>query len=172
MSKAEDLVSEVVLELRSRCQCEFTSDKITGGGFLCFPDSPQHVTYRGTIHGTLLASTSQLLGNLEEWILSGTSISIQAQLLSPDVTCAVSISSRNEDECRPQLSSTEQSTAPSTDPSTVPSAEPSTIPITWIVVGVVVAMIVGLVMMIVMVAFLIHRCNKTSALKLHKDLKM
>ena len=164
MGKAEDLVSEVVHELRSRCQCEFTSDKITGGGFLCFPDSPQHVTYRGTIHGTLLASTSQLLVNLEEWILSGTSISIQAQLLSPDVTCAVSISSRDEDECRPQLSST--------DPSTVPSAEPSTIPTTWIVVGVVVAMVVGIVVMIVMVVFLIHRSKKTSTQNLNKDLKM
>ncbi len=164
MGKAEDLVSEVVRELRSRCQCEFMSDKITGGGFRCFPDSPQHVTYRGTIHGTLLASTSQLLGNLEEWILSGTSISIQAQLLSPDVTCAVSISSRDEDECRPQLSST--------DPSTVPSAEPSTIPTTWIVVGVVVAMVVGIVVMIVMVVFLIHRSKKTSTQNLNKDLKM
>ncbi len=168
MGKAEDLVSEVVRELRSRCQCEFTSDKITGGGFRCFPDSPQHVTYRGTIHGTPLASTSQLLVNLEEWILSGTSISIQAQLLSPDVTCAVSISSRDEDECRPQLSSTD----PSTDPSTVPSAEPSTFPTTWIVVGVVVAMVVGIVVMIVMVVFLIHRSKKTSTLNLNKDLKM
>ncbi len=164
MSKAEDLVSEVVRELRSRCQCEFTSDKITGGGFRCFPDSPQHITYRGTIHGTPLASTSQLLGNLEEWILSGTSISIQAQLLSPDATCAVVISSRDEDECRPKLSST--------DPSTVPSAEPSTIPTTWIVIGVVVAMVVGLVVMIVMVVILIHRRKKPTALNLNKDLKM
>ncbi len=94
----------------------------------------------------------------------GTPISIQAQLLSPDATCAVAISSRDEDECRPQLSST--------DPSTVPSAEPSTIPITWIVVGVVVAMAVSLVVMIVMVVFLIHRRNKTSAQNLNNDLKM
>ncbi len=167
MSKAEDLVSEVVQELRSRCQCEFTSDKITGGGFLCFPDSPQHVTYRGTIHGTLLASTSQLLVNLEEWILSGTSISIQAQLLSPDVTCAVSISSRDENECRPQLSST--------DPSTDLSEEPSTIPTTWIVVAaVVVAVVVIFMIMVVILMMVIYyrRCKRTSALKLHKDFRM
>ncbi len=111
-----------------------------------------------------MASTSQLLANLEEWILSGTSISIQAQLLSPDVTCAVSISSRDEDECRPQLSST--------DPSIVPSTEPLTIPTTWIVVGVVVAMVVGIVVMIVMVVILIHRSKKTSKQNLNKDLKM
>ena len=162
MSKAEDLVSEVVRELRSRCQCEFTSDKITGGGFRCFPDSPQHVTYRGTIHGTLLASTSQLLGNLEEWVISGTPISIQAQLLSPDVTCGVAISSRGEDECRP----TEMVTK-------VEVIEASDLPLSVIVICVSVAVVVLTIVLIVLVSFLSACCRRrrrSSALTMRKDL--
>ncbi len=55
--------------------------------------------YRAELHRTLLVSTLHLLMNLEEWIVSETPISVQGQLLTPDVTCVVAISSIGEAEC-------------------------------------------------------------------------
>ena len=153
MIKAEELVSGIVSELRLRCQCEFTSDQITNGGFLCFPDSPQHVTYRAEIHGTLLASTSQLLGNLKEWVTSGNPISVQAQFLTPDMTCVVAISSTGEVECRPS-----------------DSTAPPALPITWIVIGVVLTIVVLLVLVIVVPVVMLIQCRrKISSMNLHTN---
>lgn len=45
-------------------------------------------------------SSRQLLNFLEDWIASGASLSVQAQLLPVDVNCAVSVSSLSEGACQ------------------------------------------------------------------------
>ncbi len=130
------------------------------GWFICFQDSPYYITYRAELHGTLLASTSQLLRDLEEWTLSGTPISVQAQLLIPDVICAVAISSIGEEECsRP------------TDVVTMNTmTESSALPITGIVAGIIVGMVVFiLIVALVLVILLIRYHRKSSSFNLKRD---
>ena len=83
-----------------RCQCNLNTDTtITGGGFLCFPESPQHITFRARIHGTMQVSASELITHLEIWLVSGAIIPVMAQLLSVEATCPVVIASTREAEC-------------------------------------------------------------------------
>ena len=98
--KAEDIVNGVLLELMRRCQCDLTTDTtITDGGFRCFPESPQYITYRARIHGTMQVSASELITHLELWLVSGAIIPVMAQLLIIEPTCPVAISSMIEAEC-------------------------------------------------------------------------
>ena len=100
IDKAKDIVKGVLSELTHRCQCDLTTDTIiTDGGFLCFPESPQHITYRARIHGTNLVPASELISHLELWLVSSATIPVMAQLLSLEAKCSVAISSTSEAEC-------------------------------------------------------------------------
>ena len=50
--------------------------------------------------GSRQVSAQQLVNLLQEWIASGAFLSVQAQLLSVDIECAVAISSFGEPECQ------------------------------------------------------------------------
>ncbi len=89
--------------------------------------------------------------NLEEWIVSETPISVQAQFLTPDVTCAVAISSTGEGEC---------------------SSPTPALPITGIVAGISVCIaVLILIVALVVVAILVRYRRKSSSFTLQRDLK-
>ena len=50
--------------------------------------------------GSRQVSAQELVNLLQEWIASGAFLSVQAQLLSVDMECAVAITSFGEPECR------------------------------------------------------------------------
>ena len=75
-------------------------DRIRNEGFQCFPSSPDAVTYRAELHGTLEASVSDLIEDITQWLSSGALISVQLQRLTIDSSCSVAITSFNENECR------------------------------------------------------------------------
>lgn len=89
----------MVNELNERCQCGFEVGQITNAGFRCFAGSPTAVTFRAEISESFRLPAFQLLGFLKAWISSGAVILVQAQMLSIDKTCIVTISSFNEEEC-------------------------------------------------------------------------
>ncbi len=99
LSKFEEIVSEIVSMLRPLCQCDFTNNGIRNGRYICYQDTPQYVTYRAEVHGIPFVSASQLIESVEEWVASGVAISVQAQSLTPDMTCKTSISSIDEEGC-------------------------------------------------------------------------
>ena len=149
ITKRNDVAERLANELRSRCQCDFTRDRITEGGFQCFPDSPQFVTYRATLHGTLQASTSPLIRDIQDWLSSNTPLLVQAQLLNPDPTCAVAISSSSESECRPDETTTQgMETTPITENTTI-----STGIIAGVIIVVVIAMVIVLIIVIIVVRY-------------------
>ena len=155
ITKRNDVAERLASELRSRCQCDFTRDRITDGGFQCFPDSPQFVTYRATLHGTLQASTSQLIRDIQDWLSSNTPLLVQAQLLNPDPTCAVAISSSSESECRPDETTTQ---GMETTPTII-----STGIIAGVIIVVVIAMVIVSIILIIVVRY--KRSSKLDLLK-------
>ena len=132
-----------------RCQCNFEDSFITNAGFQCFPASPNAVTFRARISGSQQVTASEIIRHLEEWTASGAFISVQAQLLSADSSCAVRISSFGDQEC--------QST----------SEDPAGSGNTTVIIGAVVAVIVVLVSLVVtsVVIFMLLRNRKTVKLQ-------
>ena len=128
-------------------------DRITDGGFQCFPDSPQFVTYRATLHGTLQASTSPLIRDIQDWLSSNTPLLVQAQLLNPDPTCAVAISSSSESECRPDKTTTQGTTTQGME--TTPITENTTIS-TGIIAGVIIVVVIAMVIVLIIVIIVVR----------------
>ena len=87
------------MNVEQRCQCGFTQDQITSSVFQCFPDSPQAVTYRAVLHGTVNASSSNIISHIEQWISEGAAISVQNVLINVDTTCVLEIASNLDIEC-------------------------------------------------------------------------
>ena len=134
MQIADGILSEV----RQRCQCSLRSNEvITNGGFLCFMDTPQFVTYRAEIHGTMEVSAMDLISHIEEWLAAGAVLSVRGELFTPQVFCPVQIISANEVECTPTMLMT---LAPN---STELTSESSTLIIVIIAIVLVVAVLLS-----------------------------
>ena len=102
--KATDVVSSIVSNVEQRCRCGLTSSQIQQGGFQCFPDSEDAVTYRAELHENGRATVSELVRFIEDWITEdgGVGILTQSLFVTIDGSCDVMIMSRVETECQPQ----------------------------------------------------------------------
>ena len=87
------------MNVQQRCQCGFTHDQITSSVFRCFSDSPHAVTYRAVLHGTVNASSSDIISHMEQWIFEGAAISVQNVLIDVDTSCVLEIASNLDNEC-------------------------------------------------------------------------
>ncbi len=74
---------------------------ITNGGFQCFADTPELVTFRAQIHGSSEIAALNLVQIIQEWVLSGPSINIKSQILNVKSSCPVLITALRENECVP-----------------------------------------------------------------------
>ena len=81
-------------------------DRIRKEGFQCFPSSPDAVTYRAELHGTLDTTVHDMIEYIGAWLSSDASISVQLQRLTIDSTCSVTIGSFDESECKATVSVT------------------------------------------------------------------
>ena len=98
--KSMEIADKILYEAKQRCQCNLRKNKvITNGGFLCFMDTPQFVTYRAQIHDTIEVSAMDLISCIEKWLASGAVLSVRAELVTPQAFCPVQIISANEVEC-------------------------------------------------------------------------
>ena len=100
--KTSILADVITNAIQERCRCVFTRDRITDGVFQCFPDSPQAVTYRATLHGTAELSALGLLDFIKDWSKnddSATDIRVDSILLRVDHVCDVTITSISDEEC-------------------------------------------------------------------------
>ena len=85
--------------------------------FVCYPESPSHVTYRARLEGTSERESGSLISLIEEWVRGGASIIVTGVLMTVDPDCSVAISSLSEGECSPTTTTT--TTIDTTDPLTV-----------------------------------------------------
>ena len=86
--------------------------------FVCYPESPSHVTYRARLEGTSERESGSLISLIEEWVRGGASVIVTGVLMTGDPDCSVAISSLSEGECSP-TTSTSSTTIGTTDPLTV-----------------------------------------------------
>ena len=100
VQKSEDVVQELKTLLFKFCSCISLQDNLfSNGGFQCFEESPQHVTFRAELHGTSRLSAMELAAQYEKLLAGGLVLNVEAQLINVDSNCPVVIDSLNEAEC-------------------------------------------------------------------------
>ena len=124
-------------------------DRIRNEGFQCFPSSPDAVTYRAELHGTLEATVPDLIEDITQWLSSGASISVQLQRLTIDSSCSVAITSFNENECR--------NTVTENEGSTTSVSQNYTGVVVGVAIGVIVAIAVAITIIILVIVILHHK---------------
>ena len=98
--KLEDITNAVLEELTGSCaECGITNDIIDRQSFVCYSESPTHVTYRARLGGTSETDSGSLISLIEDWVSSGTGIIVTGVLMIVDSECSVAISSLTEGEC-------------------------------------------------------------------------
>lgn len=141
-----------------QCQCSLDMNSvITSGGFRCFTDSPEVVTYRAQLHGTSEVAALDLLDILEEWLTTRPSINVKAQFLNVHISCPVSIASLNEAEC--DVSSVAATGSPTTVIVSTPGGLDMTIII--IIIAVVCAIVIVTIVVLSLVLFFSLRARRT-----------
>ena len=109
----------VLTQLRSVCaSCGITDDIIDMPSFVCYPESPTHVTYRARLEGTSQTDSGHFISLIEDWVGGRASVIVAGVLMAVDTECSVAISSLSDPECLRM---------PSTEPTpTIPSPSPIT----------------------------------------------
>ena len=122
--KLEEITAVVVGELRIKCaECE--SGNIDRPSFVCYPESPSHVTYRARLEGTSERGSDSLISLIEDWVSGGPGVIVTGVLMTVDSHCSVAISFLSERECLPPPANTTDppiTDLPITDP---PITDPS-----------------------------------------------
>ena len=98
--KSQDIISHITSLLIEQCHCKIDMNTaIKNGGFQCFANSPEIVTYRAQIQGTSEVAALDLVQILQQWVSTKPSINIKAQILNVKSSCPVLIASLREEEC-------------------------------------------------------------------------
>ncbi len=73
--KSQDIIAHLTSLLILQCQCNINMNTvITNGGFQCFANSPELVTYRAQLQGTSEVAALEFVQILQQWVSSGPSI--------------------------------------------------------------------------------------------------
>ncbi len=153
--KLEDIHDELRNQISSLCSCEFTPQHITTGELQCFTSSNE-VTYRTRLSGTTSVTSSEILGYLEEWVMSGTaSILVQGFRLNLDSSCVpVAIDSLADPECETEGPQSDASGSDNTSA---------------IVGGVIAGVVIITVALIIVTIYLLVRRTRRAKFSIHKN---
>ena len=117
--KLEHITAAVVKQLQTSCG-ECAPEMIDNQFFVCYPESPSHVTYRARLEGTSERGSDYLISLIEDWVRGGPGVIVTGVLMTVDSHCSVAISSLSEGECLPHGPSTDTDTPIISDPSPSP----------------------------------------------------
>ena len=101
--KLSDITAAVVEVLQASCGECVSEMVIDNQFFVCYPESPSHVTYRARLEGTSEKESGSLISLIEEWVRGGASVIVTGVLMTVDPDCSVAISSLSEGECSPNV---------------------------------------------------------------------
>ena len=101
--KLSDITAAVVEVLHASCGECVSEMVIDNQFFVCYPESPSHVTYRARLEGTSERESGSLISLIEEWVRGGASVIVTGVLMTVDPDCSVAISSLSEGECSPKV---------------------------------------------------------------------
>ncbi len=73
--KSQDIISHITSILIEQCHCKIDMiTEIINGGFQCFANSPEIVTYRAQFQGTSEVAALDCVQILQQWVLTKPSI--------------------------------------------------------------------------------------------------
>ena len=119
--------------------------------FVCYPESPSHVTYRARLEATSEKESGSLISLIEEWVRGGASVIVTGVLMTVDTDYSVAISSLNEGECSPNVAGDKNSDDGGNN--------------TAIITGAVVAIVLIIVTIVVIVFLVAKRCRRELPLR-------
>ena len=166
--KLEHITAAVVKQLQTLCG-ECVPEMIDNQFFVCYPESPSHVTYRARLKGTSERGSDSLISLIEDWVRGGPGVIVTGVLMTVDSHCSVAISSLSEEECSPHSHPTDSISI--TDPSTTAVNGPTaakgsddegtaTAIIGGGVVAIVIVLIIAITIAIVVVAYLVLKSRR------------
>ena len=151
----------MVENILPHCGCDFREDRITDRVFQCFPSSPQSVTYHAQLHGTLNANASELIRDIEDWVSTGVTVSIQLLPLIVSSVCAVSPHAPIQ-QCQAQLGTPEDNILDETSSQTSsPEVTFNSIPVT---ASATVLVIIVVAITAITVIVIVHLRNRHSVI--------
>ena len=161
--KKDAVIAGVTRAVEEICQCGFSREAFLDveAGFQCFDESPTAVTFRAVIMDIAMASSSQLIGYIEEWIATQPSIVILSTRLSIDSSCTVEIQTFSAAECTDMTPSTRLTDGNNnTNIASVAGG----------VVGGVTVLLIVIVLLVLVVVFLRNKKKKaTYKIDVHKE---
>ena len=101
---------------------ECAPETIDNQFFVCYPESPSHVTYRARLEGTSERGSDSLISLIEDWVRGGPGVIVTGVLMTVDPNCSVAISSLSERECLPPPTDPPTTNPPNTDATTEDSS--------------------------------------------------
>ena len=99
--KLQHITAAVVEVLQASCGECVSEIMIDNQFFVCYPESPSHVTYRARLEGTSERESGSLISLIEEWVRGGANVIVTGVLMTVDPDCSVAISSLSEGDCSP-----------------------------------------------------------------------
>ena len=96
--KLTDITAAVVEQLQTSC-VECAPEMIDNQFFVCYPESPSHMTYRARLEGTSERGSDSLISLIEDWVRGGPGVIVTGVLMTVDSHCSIAISSLSEGEC-------------------------------------------------------------------------
>ena len=90
--KLSDITTAVVNQLQTSCG-ECAPEMIDNHFFVCYPESPSHVTYRARLEGTSERGSDSLISLIEDWVRGEPGVIVTGVLMTFDPNCSVAISS-------------------------------------------------------------------------------
>ena len=148
--KLSDITAAVVNKLQTSCG-ECAPEMIDSHFFVCYPESPSHVTYRARLEGTSERGSDSLISLIEDWVRGGPGVIVTGVLMTVDPNCSVAISSLSERECLPPPANTDPTVIGGVDSPAPDTGATSTGIIAGAVVAVVIVLIVAITIAIVII---------------------
>ena len=156
--KLEHITAAVVKPLQTSCG-ECAPEMIDNQFFVCYPESPSHVTYRARLEGTSERGSDSLISLIEDWVRGGPGVIVTGVLMTVDSHCSVAISSLREGECSPHSNPSDPSTTVNGPTAAKGSDDEGTAAaiIGGGVVAIVIVLIIAIAIAIVVVAYLVFK---------------
>ena len=117
--KLTDITAAVVEQLQTSC-VECAPEMIDNQFFVCYPESPSHMTYRARLEGTSERGSDSLISLIEDWVRGGPGVIVTGVLMTVDSHCSIAISSLSEGECLAHDPPPDTDTTINSDPSPSP----------------------------------------------------
>ena len=145
-------------QLQTSCG-ECAPEMIDNQFFVCYPESPSHVTYRARLEGTSERESDSLISLIEDWVRGGPGVIVTGVLMTVDSHCSVAISSLREGECSPHSGPTSHVNGPTAAKGSDDEGTTTAI-VGGGVVAIVIVLIIAITIAIVVVAFLVLKSRR------------